>query len=112
MHADLLEQVRSRTQHYLDSLSARRVFPDVSAIEALASALDAKLPAGETSVEEVLAFIDTLGSPATVASAGGRYFGFVTGGALPATMAAHTLATAWDQNSFSHMSSSAAALFE
>jgi glutamate/tyrosine decarboxylase-like PLP-dependent enzyme len=46
----------------------------------------------------VLAELDTLGSPATVASTGGRYFGFVTGGALPATLAANMLAGAWDQN--------------
>ncbi|HYL95994.1 MAG TPA: aminotransferase class V-fold PLP-dependent enzyme, partial [Terriglobales bacterium] len=39
-----------------------------------------------------------LGSPATVASTGGRYFGFVNGGALPAAMAANWLAGAWDQN--------------
>ena len=32
----------------------------------------------------VLEELDLLGSPATVASTGGRYFGFVTGGALPA----------------------------
>ena len=33
-----------------------------------------------------------------VASGSGRYFGFVTGGALPASVAATWLATAWDQN--------------
>jgi glutamate/tyrosine decarboxylase-like PLP-dependent enzyme len=42
--------------------------------------------------------LDEVGSPATVASAGRRYFGFVTGGALPATVAANMLAAAWDQN--------------
>ena len=47
---------------------------------------------------KVLAELDALGSPATVASTGGRYFGFVTGGALPATLAANMLAGAWDQN--------------
>src|SRR3546814_4288719 len=51
-------------------------------------------------------------SSATVASAGGRYFGFVTGGALPATVAAQYLAAAWDQNSFSFVSSPAVACFE
>ncbi len=33
-----------------------------------------------------------------MASAGGRFFGFVIGGSLPVTVAANWLATAWDQN--------------
>jgi glutamate/tyrosine decarboxylase-like PLP-dependent enzyme len=60
----------------------------------------------------VLAFLDEFGTPATVASAGGRYFGFVTGGALPATVAAHFLATAWDQNGISFVGSPVAALVD
>ena len=39
-----------------------------------------------------------MGSAATVASAGGRYFGFVIGGSLPVTLAANWLAGAWDQD--------------
>jgi glutamate/tyrosine decarboxylase-like PLP-dependent enzyme len=54
-----------------------------------------------------------VGSPATVASAGGRYFGFVIGGSLPATVAANWLAGAWDQNGcFTVMSPVASALEE
>src|SRR5271154_238669 len=42
--------------------------------------------------------LDQIGSPATVASTGARYFGFVTGGSLPAAMAANWLAGAGGQN--------------
>ncbi|HEX5131051.1 MAG TPA: pyridoxal-dependent decarboxylase, partial [Candidatus Krumholzibacteria bacterium] len=42
--------------------------------------------------------LDRIGSPATIANAGGRYFGFVIGGSLPAAVAANVLAAGWDQN--------------
>jgi glutamate/tyrosine decarboxylase-like PLP-dependent enzyme len=57
------------------------------------------LPNQPTSPESVLQQLDELGSPATMAMAGPRFFGFVIGGSLPAALAANWLATAWDQNS-------------
>jgi glutamate/tyrosine decarboxylase-like PLP-dependent enzyme len=43
-------------------------------------------------------YLESLNTRSVMASAGGRFFGFVTGAALPATVAANWLATAWDQN--------------
>jgi glutamate/tyrosine decarboxylase-like PLP-dependent enzyme len=108
----LLAEAASRGANYLESLDTRPVFPHAADVERLREALRGDMPTGPTPDAEVLAFLDDYGSPATVASAGGRYFGFVTGGALPATVASHMLATAWDQNSFSFISSPAAALFD
>jgi len=61
---------------------------------------------------KVLEELDVLGSPATVASTAGRYFGFVTGGTLPAAHAANMLAGAWDQNGGLELNSPVAAYLE
>jgi glutamate/tyrosine decarboxylase-like PLP-dependent enzyme len=93
---ELLEQAASRGIRYLEELPARGVFPAASALQRLQE-LGGPLPVEPTEAAEVLALLDDIGSPATVATAGRRYFGFVTGGALPATVAANWLAGTWDQ---------------
>ncbi len=94
---DLLNDAAQRANRYLESLDARSVAPEAGALAALAR-FDQAFPEHTTSAQAVLAELDEIGSPATMASAGGRFFGFVTGGALPATVAANWLATTWDQN--------------
>ena len=96
---ELLTNAAGRAIRYLEGLDERRVFPSQAARERLAE-LEFDFPEESTSPEQVLATLDEIGSPATVASAGGRYFGFVTGGSLPATVAAGWLASAWDQNMY------------
>jgi glutamate/tyrosine decarboxylase-like PLP-dependent enzyme len=94
---DLLKDVANRGSKYIDEVADRRVSPSSEAIERLA-ALDVTLQDGPIDPAKVLAELDEFGSPATLASTGGRFFGFVVGGCLPAAMVANMLSAAWDQN--------------
>ncbi len=94
---ELLEAASQRAIAYLEGLDRRSVAPDPKALERLRE-LDIELPEDGLDPEAVLKQLDEIGSPATVASAGGRYFGFVIGGSVPASVAAEWLAVAWDQN--------------
>jgi glutamate/tyrosine decarboxylase-like PLP-dependent enzyme len=109
---DLLADAASRAANYLEELNERRVGPMPGSVKCLTDALDSPLPEAPSEPTDIIAFLDEYGSPSTIASAGGRYFGFVTGGALPSTLAANYLAGAWDQNCFSFASSPAIACFE
>lgn len=107
----LLADAAARAQRYLAGLGARTVAPSPQALAAL-SQLGGALPDGPADAAQVLARLDDIVSPATVAMAGPRYFGFVIGGALPVTVAASWLATAWDQNTGLYASTPATAELE
>ena len=106
----LLQDACQRALAYLGGLAERRVAPAAEAVAALGR-LDFALPGSGLDAPDVLGMLDEFGSPGTVASAGPRYFGFVTGGTLPIAQAAAWLAAAWDQNAALTMMSPAAAMF-
>src|SRR5438874_4257486 len=94
---DLLRTTAERAARYLADLKDRGVAPTPEALANLRR-LDEPLPEHPTDPATVIRLLDEIGSPATMASAGGRFFGFVVGGSLPAAVAASSLAAAWDQN--------------
>jgi glutamate/tyrosine decarboxylase-like PLP-dependent enzyme len=94
---ELLELTASIAADFLDSLDERRVFPAAS-LEELREALGSPLPDDAVDPARVVRELAEAADPGVVAMAGGRYFGFVIGGSVPASLAADWLATAWDQN--------------
>src|SRR5438309_194105 len=94
---DLLRTTAERAARYLAGLKDRGVAPTREALANLGR-LDEAFPEHPTDPSVVVRLLDEIGSPAAMASAGGRFFGFVVGGSLPAAVAASNLAAAWDQN--------------
>jgi glutamate/tyrosine decarboxylase-like PLP-dependent enzyme len=107
----LLAETAERAARYLAEIETRHVAPLPEDVARL-NVLGGPLPQQPSDPSEVLALLDDVGSPATVATAGGRYFGFVIGGSLPAALAANWLAGAWDQNSAMQVMSPVAAKLE
>ena len=93
---ELLRRTAEIAADYLESLDERPVFPGAR-MEELAAALGGPLPDGPSDPLEVVEAMARAVEPGVVATAGPRYFGYVTGGALPATVAADWLTTTWDQ---------------
>lgn len=111
MHLEVLGNAGRRAVAYLQAIPARRVAPGESAVRDLEQ-LGGALPEEPSDPCAVIDLLDRAGSPATVATAGGRFFGFVNGAAVPASVAATWLAAAWDQNAALRVMSPAGAAVE
>jgi glutamate/tyrosine decarboxylase-like PLP-dependent enzyme len=96
---------------FVETLSDRPVGAGADA-DAIAAALGWDLSDEGQDAEDVIEAMALAVDPGLVASAGPRYFGFVVGGALPASIAADWLTSAWDQNAVLHAASPAAAAVE
>ncbi|HEV2688445.1 MAG TPA: aminotransferase class V-fold PLP-dependent enzyme [Bryobacteraceae bacterium] len=111
MEGRLFLEAASRGAAYLRDIRRRSVAPSGEAVARL-DKLGGPMPSESMDPAEVLRLLDEIGSPATVANSGARYFGFVNGGALPVARAANVLAAAWDQNASLRVMSPVAAELE
>ncbi|NLB83281.1 MAG: aspartate aminotransferase family protein [Synergistaceae bacterium] len=110
-YGKLLEKTASIAARWLDSLPDRPVNPALG-VEELRKKLGGSLSEkGADPAQVVEAFAERI-TPGLTASPGPRYFGFVTGGALPASLGADWLTSAWDQNAVLSIASPAAAAAE
>ncbi|RJQ84529.1 MAG: aspartate aminotransferase family protein [Desulfobacteraceae bacterium] len=106
------ELARRYAYAYMDTIGERNVFPAEQAIEGLRLFREEAFPDKPADPAAILNMLHTAGSPATVAQTGGRYFGFVNGGAVPVAVAAKWLADVWDQNGATYMTSPIASELE
>jgi len=94
---------------FLDGVDDRPVWPRAT-YEEMLQALGGELPGGGSDPVEVVAELARLADPGLAGIAGGRFFGFVIGGELPAALGADWLTSVWDQNAgLNSMAPSAAA---
>ncbi|WP_321391998.1 pyridoxal phosphate-dependent decarboxylase family protein [Emcibacter sp.] len=93
----LFDYVADAAREYRENIDDRDVMPTHEALADL-TIFEEKLPVEPSDPLEVLRKLHTYGSPASVATTGRRFYGFVQGGALPVTVASNWLSTTWDQN--------------
>ena len=108
---ELLADAAARALRYLEGREERPVVPGTEALDRLTEFVE-PIPEIGSEPAEVLARLDAVGSPATVSSTGGRYFGFVTGATHPVGVGAAWLTSAWDQNAALGVMSPTAAVLD
>ena len=107
----MLRRTADHAADFLETLDERPVFPDTS-VDELREALGGPLPDGPTDAGVVVDEIVSRAGPGVVAIPGGRYFGFVIGGAVPAALAADWLTSTWDQNAGLYVAGPSASVVE
>src|SRR5437773_1652044 len=107
----LLDQTAEIAAAFYETLDERPVYPRAS-VEELHAGLGRSLPETPTDARIVIAELAAAADPGLVAEPGGRYFGFVIGGSVPAALAADWLTTAWDQNAGLYVGGPSASVVE
>jgi glutamate/tyrosine decarboxylase-like PLP-dependent enzyme len=104
----ILERVLEEATAFLDGLPDRRVAARTD-VDGVAAALRRPLPDEGVEPLEAVEELIAGAEPGILAIPSGRFFGWVMGGVLPATLAADWLTSTWDQNAGLLVSSPAAA---
>jgi glutamate/tyrosine decarboxylase-like PLP-dependent enzyme len=108
---DALARALEIARSYIASRADRPVWP-ATTLQELRAALGGPLPAHPVDSTTVIDALARAAEPGIVTTTGPRYFGFVTGGALPSTVAAEWLTAVWDQPAGLYVLSPAASVVE
>lgn len=106
-----LKAAYDHATRYISEVAQRHVGSRMPRADLLA-ALGGPLPIAGTDPVDVINHLATSADPGIIATIGPRYFGFVTGGAVPVTVAADWLVSSWDQNACLYVTSPAASVME
>ncbi len=101
---NLFQRASDYAFEYAEAVLDRNVFPDEKALTNLTK-FDDELASESVDALSIIDQLHKYGSPATVSQIGGRYFGFVDGGVIPASLAVKCLTDFWDQNTPMYVSS-------
>ncbi len=93
---EAFENAKKAAYKYMDTVSDTRVYPSKEEIKNL-DAFKEPLNHAPIPSNEVLKMLIEHGTQGTIAQTGGRYFGFVNGGAVPASLPVKWLSDVWDQ---------------
>jgi len=110
-NTDIYKKSMEYAFDYIKSVDSRNVCPTDEAINNL-KYFNMDLPDEGMDTLEILRLLHDYGSPATIAQTGGRFFGFVNGGAIPAALASKWLSDVWDQNAAVHVLSPIGGMLE
>src|SRR5437879_12497272 len=91
---DVLSLAADKARSYVRGAGERRVGPSEAAVIALAE-LHEPFPLSHCDLMAVITRLDEIGSAATVATSGGRYLGFVSGGMLRVALWGDLLGGVW-----------------
>jgi len=108
---EIFEQAKSYAFDYANKAAQRNVFPTEKALKNL-NLFEEDLPDVSGNTSDILKQLHEQGSPASVSQIGGRYFGLVNGGIVPAALATRWLSDFWDQNTPLYLSSPVASKLE
>jgi len=92
----IFDQARDYAFEYIDKLEEMDVYPSEESLNKL-SAFDENIYENPSSPSEILSLLHNIGTLGTVAHTGGRYYGFIIGGATPISQATKWLTDLWDQ---------------
>src|SRR5437667_9907921 len=111
MDRSALDAAYAAAVRYLQGVPERPVGASTDAA-AMRAALAVPLPEKGEPAARVVEELARNADPGIVASGGPRFFGFVIGGSVPASVGAAWLTSAWDQNAGLFVLSPAAAIVE